>query len=65
MSSSTASNGSGRRRSHGLAELVGHPITTDSPAQFLADTNVKFEAIEPKPSEAWAAYTARRITAEL
>ncbi len=50
---------------HGLGDLVGHPITTDRLAQFLADTNVEFEAAEPSPSETWALYTARRITTEL
>jgi hypothetical protein len=50
---------------HGLGALVVHAITTDRLAQFLADTNSEFEAIEPKPSEPWAAYTARRITSEL
>lgn len=50
---------------NGLGALVGHAITTDRLAVFLADSNVEFEATEPKPSEPWAAYAARRITAEL
>jgi hypothetical protein len=50
---------------HGLGTLVGHAITSDRLAHFLADTNVEFEATEPKSSEPWPAYTARRIAAEL
>lgn len=50
---------------HGLAALVGHPVTVDDLAAFLSSTNAEFERIEPKPTESWAAYTARRIAAEL
>ena len=50
---------------NGLGGLVGHAIATDRLAQFLADSYAEFEAAEPKPSEPWAAYIARRITAEL
>jgi hypothetical protein len=50
---------------HGIGTLVGHPITTDQLAEFLATSNAEFEQTEPRPSEPWAAYTARRITAEL
>ena len=50
---------------HGLGALVGHPVTTDQLAQFLAGTFGDFQNAEPEPSEPWTAYTARRITAEL
>jgi hypothetical protein len=50
---------------HGMGALVGHPVTTDQVAQFLASTYAEFQKIEPKPSESWAAYLARRVTAEL
>ena len=50
---------------HGLGELVGHAVTIDQLAGLLASTNAEFEPMEPKPSETWAAYTARRIAAEL
>ena len=50
---------------HGIGALVGHPVTTDQVAQFLASTYAEFQQIEPKPSESWAAYLARRIAAEL
>jgi hypothetical protein len=50
---------------HGIGELVGHAVTVDELAEFLASRNVEFEKTEPKPNEPWAAYTARRISAEL
>jgi hypothetical protein len=50
---------------HGLTALLGHPITADQLAQFLATSNSEFEQAEPKPGEPWAAYTARRIVEEL
>ena len=50
---------------HGIGALVGHAVSADQLAQFLASSNVEFERAEPKPDEPWAAYTARRITAEL
>ncbi len=49
----------------GLGELVGHAVATDQVAAFLASTSGEFERIEPKPSEPWATYAARRIAAEL
>jgi hypothetical protein len=48
-----------------MAELVGHPITTDQLADFLATTNAEFEQLEPRPSEPWPAWTARRIADDL
>ena len=50
---------------HGIAEPIGHAVTTDQLGRFLAETNVEFEQAEPTPSESWQAYTARRIAAEL
>jgi hypothetical protein len=50
---------------HGIGTLIGHPLTTDELAAFLASSNVEFTQTDPPPSEPWAAYTARRITAEL
>jgi hypothetical protein len=50
---------------HGIGDLVGHAVTASQLAQFLASSNVDFEQTEPKPSEPWAAWTARRIAAEL
>ena len=50
---------------HGIGALVGHAITVDQLAKFLARTNAEFEQTEPEPRDPWAIYTARRITAEL
>ena len=50
---------------HRIGALVGHPVTIDRLAEFLATSNAEFEQAEPKPDEPWAAYTARRIGAEL
>jgi hypothetical protein len=50
---------------HGISALIEHEVTTDQLAAFLASSNAQFEQTEPEPSEPWAAYTARRIAAEL
>ena len=50
---------------HGIGALVGHAITVDQLAEFLASSNVELEQTEPELREPWAIYTARRITAEL
>jgi hypothetical protein len=50
---------------HGIGDLVGHPVTTEHLAAFLATTNLDLEGIEPELREPWATYTARRIAAEL
>jgi hypothetical protein len=50
---------------HGIGALVGRAVSADELTRFLASSNAEFERIEPKPSEPWAAYTARRIAAEL
>jgi hypothetical protein len=48
---------------HGIGALVGRAVTIDELAGFLASTNAEFEATDPKPDGSWAAYTARRISA--
>jgi hypothetical protein len=50
---------------HGMGALVGHPVTADQLAAFLATTFADFKKTEPKPTESWAAWIARRITTEL
>jgi hypothetical protein len=50
---------------HGISALVEHDVTTDELAALLASSNAEFERTEPKPSEPWAAYTARRVSAGL
>lgn len=50
---------------HGIGTLVGQEVTADQVAAFLASSNAEFQRTERKPAEPWAAYTARRIAAEL
>lgn len=50
---------------HGLGGLIGHPVTIDLLAEFLAISNVEYEKTDPELREPWATYTARRITADL
>ena len=50
---------------HGLGEVIGHAITAEQLTAFLTNAWTDFAAADPKPSEGWAAYTARRIVAEL
>lgn len=48
---------------HGLAARLGHGVTAAGVGAFLASTFLEFKAAQP--SESWAAYTARRMAAEL
>lgn len=50
---------------HGIRTLVGHAITVEQLAEFLASTNAEFAQTGPEPREPWAIYMARRITAEM
>lgn len=49
---------------HGIGALVGHDVTADELAAFLA-SSAEFQQSEPKPAEPWAEHIARRIAAEL
>ena len=50
---------------HGIDELVGHVVGTDRLADFLATRFEEYKQAAPEPTEAWSAYVARRIAAEL
>ncbi|MGH2445482.1 MAG: hypothetical protein ACRDGD_05525 [Candidatus Limnocylindria bacterium] len=50
---------------HGIGAMVGHDVSADELATFLADSYADFERAEPAPTEAWAAYLARRIATDL
>lgn len=50
---------------HGIGSLVGHDFTTDELAALLSSSHAEFKQTDPAPAEPWAAYTARRLTAEL
>lgn len=50
---------------HGIADLVGHPVAADRLERFLVRTFTEFKGLDPKPTDPWAAWAARRMTAEL
>ncbi len=50
---------------HGIGATLGHDVTTEQLSQFLASSYADFERMDPKPTEPWAAYTARRIAEDL
>jgi hypothetical protein len=50
---------------HGIGDLLGHPVTTDRLAAFLASSNADLDQVESELREPWATYTARRIASEL
>jgi hypothetical protein len=50
---------------HGIGDLLGHRVTIDDLAQFLVVSHADFKAVDPPAGEPWAAYTARRIAADL
>src|SRR5512147_2206428 len=46
---------------HGIAELLGHPVTVAELSGFLADAFELYKASDPKPTESWATWMAGRI----
>jgi hypothetical protein len=50
---------------HGIGELVGRPVTADRLSKLLATMFDEFKRADPKPTEPWAAWMARRLAAEL
>ena len=48
---------------HGIGGLVGHDVTADQLATFLAATNLAFQ--EAKSGDSWADWTARRAATDL
>jgi hypothetical protein len=50
---------------HGIGTLVGHDLTVDELAAFLATSYDDYQRIEPSPAEPWVSYIAGRIAAEL
>jgi hypothetical protein len=50
---------------HGLGDLVGHPVTADQLERFLVSAFAEFTALDPKPTESWAAWTSRRVATDL
>ena len=51
---------------HGIGELLGRQgVTADELARFLEQSWDEQQRAEPKATESWAAYTARRMSKEL
>jgi hypothetical protein len=50
---------------HGIGALVGQEVSPDDLATLLASSNAEFQQTEPKPTEPWSAWTARRVAADL
>lgn len=50
---------------HGIAATLGHAIEPARLAMFLADSFADLRALDPPSTEPWAAYTAKRIVAQL
>jgi hypothetical protein len=50
---------------HGIGDLLGRSVSDEELERFLASSYVDFQQAEPKPSEPWSAYTARRIAGEM
>jgi hypothetical protein len=50
---------------HGIGDLVGRPLTADELEPLLVTAFAEFKGLDPRPTEPWSAWTARRIAAEL
>ena len=50
---------------HGMGAVLGRAITANELAGFLTSEWNELQRADPKPTEAWAVYTARRIAEEL
>lgn len=49
---------------HGIGSMLGRTVTAEELERFLASSYAEFQHTEPKPTEPWATFTARRIAAE-
>ena len=49
---------------HGIGTLLGRAVTADELARFLTGSWDELQHADPRPSDGWAPYTARRIAAE-
>ncbi len=50
---------------NGLDAIVGHEVDADAVGELLQRLWDAFKEVEPKPTESWAGWTARRIATEL
>jgi hypothetical protein len=49
---------------HGIGAILGHDVTAEQLGTFLAGSYADFEQADPKPSDPWGRYIARRAAAE-
>lgn len=50
---------------HGIGEMIGHEVSAERLAAFLAETYSAFDRADPPPAVPWSAFIAERIAAEL
>jgi hypothetical protein len=50
---------------HGIGEQLSRDVSAGDLAEFLAAAYADFDQAEPKPTEPWSDYVARRMAAEL
>ncbi len=50
---------------HGLGHALGRDLSVPQLADFLTTAYTEFEQTDPKPTEPWSDYVARRMSAEL
>lgn len=49
---------------HGIGSMLGRTVTAEELERLLASSYAEFQQTEPKPTEPWATFTARRIAAD-
>ena len=50
---------------HGIGEIVGHSVRVDDLAARLTASWSELRRTDPKPSEPWTTFIARRLASEL
>lgn len=50
---------------HGIGSLVGRDVTADELTPYLVRAWDDLQALQPRPAERWAAWTARRLVEEI
>ena len=50
---------------HGIGEIVGRPVSVDDLAALLTASWSELQQTDPRPSEPWTTFIARRLAAEL
>ena len=50
---------------HGISALVEHDVSAEELSAFLTSSYAELQQSDRTPTEPWAAYTARRLAAEL